>query len=116
MVKIIKDDKIEGVLSAIYLNDIYKNRYKNKEVFYVVLALKDETMVKKINFYLNKKKATYFKKLDTKNKYSYLLNIDSNWQDYYLVEFETQNEKRLNLEVYLLNEAKAKITFEKIRQ
>lgn len=100
-----KDGKIDGVISAIYLNEIYPDSYHTNEYFFVYLFLKnkqkanqsDEHYAEELNLTLNGKKPVKIKQLPNKNKFSNLTFIKSDWNRYYLVAFKKQEKNSISL-------------------
>jgi len=87
--KVKKGDNVNGIVSVVYLNKVYPNVFKEREVFYVYYYLKN---YKKISYQLNKQKATYITELDENNDFAYLTSIKTKWSKYYLVEFKKQGD------------------------
>ena len=98
------DKKIEGVFSAIYLNEVCPESYNQNEYFYIFIYLKDNEeiydpnstddidLVLKLNGVIPLK----IKQLSSKNQFSHLTNNYSDWNKHYLVAFKEQG-KKLNL-------------------
>jgi hypothetical protein len=94
--KMLKGQESGGVVSAIYLNRVYPEVYKNGEYFYIYLYLEKEGS--DIEFDLNNIPATTVKELNSTNAYTKLTSFDAEWNKYYLVEFKEQGDE-LNLSV-----------------
>lgn len=92
--KVIFNNKVNGVVSVIYLNNIYPKIYKDKEYFFVYYFVKDE---KNVKFILNSKAPIKIIRLKPVNKFSELTHFQDKWNEYYLVEFKksTKNLKFL---------------------
>jgi len=103
--KIKIDDKIDGIVSAIYLNKVYPDIYNKNEYFYVYLYLKDgkemfnpNTLDEiRLTMKLNNKLPVKIKKLSYENKFSHLTSVHSQWRRYFLVAFEEEKESELSL-------------------
>ena len=108
--KIISKGKVDGVISALYLNNIYPQRFQDGEYFYVVLYTKEE---REFTFYLNKKKALYAEVLLTNNRFSHLINTESVWKKYFLLHFAKQKSKQLNLWAESAQSRSTKMLFRK---
>jgi len=99
------DGKIDGVISVIYLNEIYPDSYHTNEYFFVYVFLKnkpknndlDEFNEELLNLTLNGEKPVKIKQLPNKNKFSHLTFIKSDWNKYYLVAFRKQEKSSINL-------------------
>jgi hypothetical protein len=89
--KIIYKGDVDGIVSVIYLNEIFPKRFYKNEYFYVYLYTKDKEP--KLTFLLNKKHALHITKLDDKNEFAKLISFDVPWSKYYLVEFPKQGDK-----------------------
>lgn len=95
--KIISQDKVGGIFSAIYLNNIYSDMDKNMHVFYISTYLKensDDLLIR-----LNNKNPLSQKKLPSSNKYSHLLDTKNKWTTNYLVTFTGTKSPNLNLSI-----------------
>ena len=92
--KIRHDNKIGGIFSAVYLNEIYPELFNNQEYFFVFFYTNHDDAIK---FTLNKKLPLKIKKLSTDNRFSNLIKMKNGWNNYYLIAFDTQKEKSLNL-------------------
>lgn len=86
--KITSPEGLQGVISAVYLNEIYPDRFKNNENFYLYFYLKNDKSDFKIK--LNGVSSTSVKKLPFDNEFSHLVLTDNDWNKYYLVEFDEQ--------------------------
>ena len=119
-VDILKDNEIETIMWATYLNKIDKNIYNYKrEVFLVSLYFANvESQSIKTNgykFLLNGKEASLLEKVEKDNENFKSLMTKNSWGNYYLVKFDTQNDSS-NLKLELSNEdfsKKATLNFEK---
>ena len=99
--KLLKDKKVEGLVTAIYLNRVLPNIYNDKE------------KTNQVNFVLNNKTATNTKELPAQNQFTYLTSFEANWSQYYLVSFEKDASNKLLLEVVTDKGAKATFVFVK---
>lgn len=97
--KISSKEGVDGVFSAIYLNEIYPEEFNEYESFYVYLYLKrgrpDFTIT------LNDKLPLNMRQLPHDNRFAHLVSTDNDWNKYYLVTFEKvdSNATTLNLVV-----------------
>lgn len=85
----------KGVFSAIYLNNIYKNKFPNTHTFYVAVYLKGKEGA--VTFSLNKQTAIEVKEMIEYNTYTNLLPKKNLWTKYFLVSFQDDSQKELNL-------------------
>ena len=93
-----KNNQIEGVLSAIYLNEVYPKSFNQNEYFYVSIYLKDKKEIYDPNtnedvaltLVLNGELPVKIKKLPSQNQFSHLLSRTNKWNIYYLVAFKKQ--------------------------
>lgn len=81
-----KDAEIRGSFSALYLNAIYPDM--NNSTFYIFFYSKDKS--DDLNISLNGKQAIKTERLSHKNQFSHLVDINNNWNSYYLVEFKKE--------------------------
>ena len=95
-VKIYNGTKTVGLLSSIYLNRVYPQRYKDGEYFYIYLYAKNTS--ENLDFYLNSNSIVKIEKLKPKNEFSNLTSPTEAWKEYYLVKFQKEG-KILTLEV-----------------
>lgn len=108
--KISNKEKINGTVTATYLNKIYPDLYKGSEYFYVYLYTNQNS--KEIEFELNGMPALMVEKLKNKNLYTHLTQSNVKWQEYYLVGF-AQSDASLNLKIKDNNASSAILTFKK---
>jgi len=81
---------INGTMSAIYLNKVSPESYKDAEYFYIYLFIKDENLP--LTFELNGLDATMVNELNSTNEFTYLSLSHADWQKYYLVKFKEQGD------------------------
>ena len=98
-------DKVDGIISVIYLNDVYPHTYFTNEYFFIYIytktkkemynpvTLKDVELTLK----LNNKLPIKMKKLSNNNKFSDLVAVKSKWNRYYLVAFKEESSKKLSI-------------------
>ena len=79
-----------GLLSAIYLNRVYPQKYKDGEYFYVYLYTQIDK--KKLDFFLNNNLCVELKELSVQNEFSHLVPSSEKWKKYYLVKFKKEGE------------------------
>ena len=92
-IKSVKDT--DGIFSAIYLNDIYPKLFNHNEYFFVFYYMKSHNI--DVKFRLNGDETIKIKKLPSNNRFTNLIDIQNNWNNYYLVSFNKQKKKTLNL-------------------
>ncbi|MDD5156975.1 hypothetical protein [Sulfurimonas sp.] len=87
-----KNAEIAGVISAVYLNEIYPERFKEYDSFFVYIYMKDskntDSINPKINLEMNEAIPKNITELSSNNEFTHLVDIKSSWNRYYLVEFE----------------------------
>jgi hypothetical protein len=88
--KVKNAQNINGIVSVIYLNKVYPEKFTNEEVFYVNFYLKEKR--KDFSFTLNKEKPISTQKLLVQNHYSFLTPLNTEWSRYYLVKFKKQKD------------------------
>jgi len=96
---------IDGIVSVVYLNDVYPHRYFTNEYFFVYLYLKNKkkmynpTMLEDVDLVLklNNKLPIKIKKLSHDNEFSDLINTKSKWNRYYLVAFKKEKSNKLSI-------------------
>ena len=101
-----KEGKVEGVFSAIYLNEVYPKSFNENEYFFVYTFTKETKEMYNPNkptdtdlrLKLNSKLPIKIKKLPKDNRFSHLVSIKSAWNKYYLVAFEKEDTISLVLE------------------
>ncbi|MBU1658352.1 hypothetical protein KKG72_04785 [bacterium] len=102
--KIKNGTKVNGIFSAIYLNEVYPDAYNQHEYFFVYLYLKDKQEMYDPNSFedvklalkLNGKLPIKIKQLPHANKFSHLASVESEWNRYYIVAFK-ESSKKLSL-------------------
>lgn len=88
--KVKKGQKVDGIVSVVYLNKVYPKKFAEDEVFYVNFYVKNKTQL--FSFTLNQEKSISVKKLKVENSYSYLTPLKTKWSKYYLVKFKKQKD------------------------
>jgi len=109
-VKLTSGDKVIGIFSSIYLNEVYPQRFNKNEYFLIYMYTEDSQL--KYNFKLNSNKFLKIKELEHYNRFSSLIRESSKWSRYYLVSFEEQEDK-LNLELFKNNSKLALVRYQK---
>ena len=102
--KVRAGERVDGIFSAIYLNEVYPESFKQNEYFYIFYYLK-ESEDRENSHSLNETNARVklngslplkVKELKRENQFSNLIEVQNKWTQYYLVSFEKQ-ENTLNL-------------------
>ena len=89
--KIQDENSVNGVVTVVYLNQVEPEKFKNSEVFYVFMYLKDNSMP--VNFILNDEAPIFsVKELTQYNEFTYLTATDTPWNKYFLVTFAKQGD------------------------
>ena len=102
---IVSSFETKAILSTIYLNHVYPEKYNDGEYFFVYIYLKEpkkmfkpkELLETGLNLKLNGILAVKIKELPRENKFSSLVSIKSKWNKYYMVAFLHDESNRLNL-------------------
>ena len=89
--KIEKEVIVQGVFTAVYLNNVSDEYADSYENFLVGVYLKDSTQ--KYDFVLNKQLPINAVKIKDLEKYSELLKNPRKWDIYYFVQFEDSGRK-----------------------
>ena len=89
--KIKYTDKVNGIVSTIYLNFVSPKEYSDAEYFYVYTYLKNKNY--EFRFLLNGKEPISIKELPSTNEFTELTSIENKWSKYYLVKFNKQDDK-----------------------
>ena len=85
-------DKVGGIVSVVYLNEIYPERTPNSEVFYVSLYLKDKSNSQV--FTLNgRRPSVWIEQLPSDNEFAHLVNEHIAWNKHYIVSFAPQDDR-----------------------
>jgi len=101
-----RDGATQGVISVIYLNEIYPKLYNQNEYFFVFLFTKEVKEIYSQNklidsdlkLKLNSALPIEVEQLPKENKFSHLVNSKNNWNSYYLIMFEKADAINLLLE------------------
>jgi len=93
--KIFKDEATIGVVSAIYLNTIEPDTFKDYEYFYLSSYTKEED---RFQFYLNEIEALETKVLEKNSEYAKYIDASNDWKKYFLLKFKKQSGKTLALQ------------------
>lgn len=87
-----KSGEIAGVISVVYLNEIYPKKFNKYDSFYIYIYMKDSKNINfidpKINLEMNEQVPVNSTELPNNNEFTHLVNIKNSWNRYYLVEFE----------------------------
>ena len=84
-------DKVNGILSAVYLNFVFPQKYNDGEYFYVYTYVKNKNY--QSLFLLNGKEPLSIEELPSKNEFTKLTLEESEWSKYYLLKFAKQGDK-----------------------
>lgn len=112
-VKIVKNLKTIGAFNAIYLNEVYPDKYNIEEYFFVYIYLKEND--DKLKLSLNNHLPIKIKELASKNRFTDLSSSENNWNKYYLVSFATTG-KSLNLKLESDQSFSVSLTYQKDQQ
>lgn len=108
--KIKHNDKVDGIVSVVYLNKVLPKLYKNSEYFYIYLYVKDKNT--SVKFTLNGEPSMLREELKPSNEFSYLTSFEAPWSKYYVVGFKEQGNV-LDLNVSTSKAAEATLKFVK---
>jgi hypothetical protein len=101
-----KDGEVSGVFSAIYLNEVYPQTFNEDEYFFVFLYVKEAKEMydpsspteSDLRLKLNSELPIKIEKLSEDNQFSHLVDIKSDWNQYYIVSFKQTSALNLVLE------------------
>lgn len=101
-----KEGEVSGVLSSIYLNDVYPKSFNEYEYFIIFLYLKDNKELynpdsdvqSDLKLTLNSELPIKVEKLPKENKFSHLIDRKNDWTDSYVVVFERAESMILFIE------------------
>lgn len=100
--KIINNNgSLEGVMHAVYLNQVYPKKFHGYEYFYIYFYKKEKRDIYDpvkiedplLSFTLNSKLPIKIKELSHANAFSHLSNADQEWNRYFLVAFKEQGSR-----------------------
>ena len=98
--KIESKEKIKGVFTAIYLNNVYPDSFNQGENFLIAVYMKDPES--DYSFKLNNQIASSVKKIEKLKEFqefTALMKTKEKWNEYYLVYFEgAAKELHLSIE------------------
>ncbi|MEN8303952.1 MAG: hypothetical protein ABFQ64_07765 [Campylobacterota bacterium] len=89
--KVKHEEKVNGIVSTVYLNFVSPKEYSDGEYFYVYTYLKNKNY--EFRFLLNGKEPISVKELPPTNEFTELTSINNEWSKYYLVKFPKQGDK-----------------------
>lgn len=95
--KIMSEDNVGGIFSAVYLNNIYKDMNQKTQNFYISIYTKKSD--RNLDIKLNGQKPLRIVKLPNSNKYSHLLTTDNEWRRNYEVTFTKTKNLNINLSI-----------------
>jgi hypothetical protein len=98
--KILNNNGLQGIFSAIYLNKIYPKAFNKDEYFFVFYYIKDQKEMHNPNLFdnkntkilLNSKEAIKIKELPNNNQFSDLVSVKNKWTKYYIVAFKESGD------------------------
>lgn len=107
---IVKNNRVELILWATYLNNIDNIDVNNNTENFIVSFYSLKKNIKAYNFMLNDKNSISIKKIDAKDKKYKKYFLKNTWSDYYLVKFHKQDVYKMNFKI-TNNESSASILF-----
>lgn len=81
-----KDGDVTGIVSVVYLNEVYPYYFSEKEYFFVYMYLKDSKNTE-LSMKMNGEIPLKLKKLSKINNFTHLVDVKSDWNKYYLATF-----------------------------
>ncbi|QSZ41795.1 hypothetical protein GJV85_06625 [Sulfurimonas aquatica] len=109
-VKIKKNGIGDGIATVIYLNKVFPQTYNDDEYFYISMYTKSNR--DNFDFFINDNRAYKIERLDSKNEFSTLVSVDTQWRQNYLIRFTTQ-ERVMNFYLKSSEHSSDKLIFEK---
>ncbi len=102
---IVSSFETKAILSTIYLNRVYPEKYNDGEYFFVSIYLREDIRLyfksginnKKYKFTLNGNEPIEAKELETDDELRLSMPITNEWNRYYLVKFPKQDMSKLDL-------------------
>ena len=102
---IVRSFETEAILSTIYLNHVYPEKYKDGEHFFVALYSREDIRLyfksglnnNKYNFTCNGEKPIESRELKPGDELRRLMPITNEWNRYYYVSFPKQHTETLDL-------------------
>jgi hypothetical protein len=118
---IVESFETKALISAVYLNPIYPEKYNDGEYFVgAVYFERDNRDVKKWDLYthgyqltLNGGKATFIEELKESDPRRALIPIQNNWNKYYFIRFDSVPEGILSLLLENNQTGKAVLNYQK---
>ena len=89
--KIKFNEKVNGIISIVYLNIIDPKKYNDGEYFYAYTYIKNKNY--ESNFVLKNQEPMTVEELSSSNTFSSLTSINNKWNKYYLLKFAKQSDK-----------------------
>ncbi|MDD2789321.1 MAG: hypothetical protein PHU40_01520 [Sulfurimonas sp.] len=97
--KIVAPDKVEGAFTAVYLNNIYPEVYTQNDAFLICLYTKDDMNPKDLQFRSNANEALLIEKIEDPYSFQELIEMQNSWNSCYLMEFESNEEREIQLQI-----------------
>lgn len=110
--------QVSGVMSAIYLNDIYPDFYNDKEYFFVYTYIKESQNLSAadMNIKLNSKSFIELRELPKENRFSNMVSNTSRWNKYYIATFEKDNSDKLELILESGDSSSSSLIYRKVEE
>ncbi|MCW8895168.1 hypothetical protein [Sulfurimonas sp.] len=86
-----KDGDVTGIVSVVYLNEVYPYYFSGKEYFFVYMYLKDSKNTE-LSMTMNGEAPLKLKKLSKINNFTHLVDVKSDWNKYYLATFANSGD------------------------
>jgi hypothetical protein len=97
--KILSSTQIEGVFTAVYLNNIYPQKYTSNAAFLVFIYTKNETTPQELAFKANQKEAITIEEAQNNEEFTDLIKMQNSWNSCYFMEFEGDDAREIKFEV-----------------
>ena len=108
--KLESKDGVEGVFTIVYLNNAYKDEYKEVEAFLVSIYVKD--LKRNFTLSLNGQDPLSVQKLLKSNKFAKISKSENSWRERYLFTFK-KDDNDLDLILRSGDSSSTKLTFVK---
>jgi len=111
--KIVSPTQVEGVFTAVYLNNIYPQKHSASDFFLIFFYTKNDIHPKELVFTANQKNALTIEAIEKNEEFADLFEMQNSWNSCYMLEFKSDASNEIIFEVSGKSYSSIKLIYKK---